>query len=95
MPDTEGHHRASMRLMAQARELVRLALDYEEQAARSLSPTPENEPSRSVLYRSAAAIAVQCGQLERARDLAREGLTRATPPEIAQELREIIERSET
>lgn len=43
----------------------------------------------------AAAVAVQCGQLERAKKLACNGLTRATPPEIAQELREIIERSET
>jgi hypothetical protein len=92
--ETDTHHRTAMARMARAMYLMRDALYEEEQAARSLPPTPDSEPSRSVLYRSAAAIAVQCGQLERAKHLACEGLTGATPPEIAEELRAVIKRSE-
>ena len=36
-------------------ELLRAAYELEQQAARSLDPTPESEPTRTVLFRSASA----------------------------------------
>ena len=48
------------------------------------------EPSRSILYRSAAALALEAGKAQEAERLATLGLDGDPPPEIAAELREFI-----
>ena len=48
------------------------------------------EPTRSVLYRSAATLALDCGQLQKARDLVDEALQNNPPHEIAEELRAVL-----
>lgn len=48
------------------------------------------EPSRSVMYRSAAALALECNLLDEAQAMAQAGLTGETPLEIIDELQEII-----
>ena len=49
-----------------------------------------DEPSRSILYRSAAWLAVHAGDLPRARTLARTGLAGHPSTDIAAELREVL-----
>ena len=69
----------------------REALDLETQAAHSV---PAGfEPSRSVLFRSAASLALECGQEREAERLAALGLAGDPPDEIADELREILDRT--
>lgn len=45
------------------------------------------EPTRSVLYRSAASLAIECGFKTVARELITKGLAGDPPDEIAEELR--------
>jgi hypothetical protein len=68
-----------------------LACILEEQAAQMLPPTPESEPTRSVLYRSASHIALyRLGHIEKAIQLAKEGLRGHPPPEIEAELNDAL-----
>lgn len=67
-----------------------LAASVEEEEAAKLADA--SEPSRSILYRSAAWLALNAGDPARALDLARRGLRRSVlpvPPEIAAELRAV------
>jgi hypothetical protein len=66
----------------------REALDLETQAA-GCAPAGY-EPTRSVLYRSAASLALECGNEREAERLAAQGLAGDPPEEIADELREIL-----
>jgi hypothetical protein len=50
------------------------------------------EPSRSVLYRSAATLALDADERQEAGRLARLGLLGNPPPEIADELREVLKK---
>ena len=72
---------------ARARGLLFQAFDYERQAARSVDPTLE--PSRSVLYRSAASLALECDLPAEALQLIAEARHGAPPPEIDAELTEV------
>ena len=51
------------------------------------------EPSYSVLHRSAATLAVNCGKLRDAEKLAAKALAREPHPEIAEELRDVMTRA--
>ena len=73
-----------------AQRLFRAAFDNERQAAEELAGALEAEPTRSVLYRSAASLAADCGEYSEAERLAREGLAGRPPVEIADELRELL-----
>lgn len=73
-----------------ARELNEAAFLNEREAAELLRETHDLEPSRSVLYRSAATLAVRCGNLAEAERLARIGLSGNPPKEIANELRDVL-----
>lgn len=75
----------------QARALVlsRQALPYAVAAAELLADSLDAEPSRSVLYRSAATLAVDCGEYEEAERLIAQGLAEHPPPLIADELHEL------
>lgn len=78
-------------LKRECRDLSRQALLRERMAADCLRDTPYLEPSRSVLYRSAAYLALDCGDFEEARRLATAGLEGAPSDVVADELREILE----
>lgn len=52
------------------------------------------QPSRAILFRSAASIAVMCGLYSVAESLALIGLEGNPPAEIADELREIVRNTE-
>ena len=80
----KGDHKLSIQLSAEAYQ-------YEEQAARLMPIRDAPEPTRSVLYRSAASLAVNCGELREAERLIAEGLAGNPPEEIAEELRELYE----
>jgi len=74
----------------EAVRLYREAYELEAKAAELLSNMKDLEPTRSVLYRSAASLAMQVGELDEAFRLACEGLAGNPPAEIAEELWEVI-----
>lgn len=65
---------------------LRAALAAERAAAMTLHDDPTAEPSRSVLFRSAATLAIDVGDHAEALRLADLGLTPHTPAEIRAEL---------
>ena len=69
----------------------RLALKYERRAADAVvAHFPHVEPTRSVLLRSAATLAVECGELDEAIRLLHLGFSGDPPREIAAELCEVM-----
>ncbi len=68
---------------------LRNAYRREREAALLLLNETEQEPTRSVLFRSAAWLALQCGEARDAELLATQGLQGSPPTELAQELREV------
>ena len=77
---------------ARAQALLHQALDLETQAAHQLATDFAAEPSRSVLYRSAATLAIDCQELHQAEQLIHMGLAGHPPTAIADELRELLNR---
>jgi hypothetical protein len=73
-----------------AQGAFRKALAKEQLAARSTRV----EPSRTVLFRSAATLALRCGEQQIAADLARAGLAGNESRQLERELREVLERTE-
>lgn len=71
--------------------LSREAYEYERRAALTFFSDPASEPTRSVLLRSAASLAFDCGELREAERLIAIGLSGEPPEEIAEELRELFE----
>lgn len=72
-----------------SRRLFREALSFETKAAALLPPSEESEPSRSILYRSAASLAFNAGDYETAERLVAQGLSGFPPAEIKQELKSL------
>ena len=66
------------------------ALDYELKALAEL--TEPIEPTHSVLHRSAATLAMDCGDDRLAEKLAAKALAEEPPWEIAEELRDVLEQ---
>jgi hypothetical protein len=97
------HHESAMRLaqdaqIAQAEgdaeralELARDASELEAIAASMVSKDRESEPTRSILYRSAATLAYQAGDLDQALRLVAEGLAGYPPPSVQAELKALYE----
>jgi len=95
----ELHHKA-MRLVDEADKMRRIgyvalvnplierAYELELESA-GLSAT---EPSRSVLYRSAATLAWRCGRYGDAREAIKLGCTDATHPEIRDEFHDLLKQ---
>jgi hypothetical protein len=71
-------------------ELWREAFEVEAQAAALLANEWQAEPTRSVLYRSAATLALRCDQVQAAERLVVTGLMGHPPEEIAAELRDLF-----
>jgi len=74
-----------------AKKLFLEALKFEQQAALLLSPTQESEPSRSILFRSAASLAFKGGDYESADWLIANGLSGYPPSEIKEELKNLYD----
>lgn len=72
--------------------LFRQALGLERQAAGLVEVGIE--PTRSILYRSAASLAFNCGDYQEARRLAQAGLDGNPPAWVADELREVLSEVE-
>ena len=73
--------------------LCQQALDFERDAALMLKDRYDAEPTRSVLFRSAASLALKCGQHALARQLATQGLSGNPPQHIRAELQEVLDQS--
>lgn len=72
---------------------LQIALYLEKKEAKKFKNS-NKQPTRSVLYRSAGSIALQCGKKKQAKKLLREGLKRNPPPEIADEIKELLKECE-
>ena len=71
-----------------ARASFRKAMELEREAAYA---TQKNaEPDRSVLFRSAGSLALDCGELRVAEQLLAMGLSGHPPDEIAEEIRDLL-----
>jgi hypothetical protein len=104
MNQVKDLHREAMRLVDEAesarrsgnlqdaRQHLRQALDRERQAADLVAADFSQEPTRSVLHRSAASLALECGALREAERLIAAALSGDPPDEIAEELRDLLEQ---
>ena len=77
---------------ALAKKLFMQAFELEREAASLVVNDINLEPTRSVLLRSAAALAIECGQIREAEKLIAVGLAGNPPLEIAEELRDLLEQ---
>jgi hypothetical protein len=76
-----------------AMRYFREAFTYERRAAEMIAPDTTAEPTRSVLHRSAAALAAECGESREAERLIAVALAGDPPEEIAAELRELWQQA--
>ncbi len=76
----------------EATELASRAFRFEEQAAQQVPDGPRAEPTRSILYRSAASLAYQAKELETAIRLVAHGLIGQPPTQVLRELRELYQQ---
>ena len=75
-----------------AEVLLVQAYEQEALAARKFSDAYGDEPTRSVLLRSAASLAIECGLWREAEKLAALGLAGNPPAGLADELRDLLEQ---
>jgi hypothetical protein len=102
MQDVETLHREAMELVDQAVlalqqgdvEAViafsRSAFTKERAAADLVANQLDLEPTRSVLHRSAAILAIECAELREAERLIGRALSGNPPDDIANELRDLL-----
>jgi hypothetical protein len=76
----------------QARMHFLEAFANERRAAEMVAPDLMAEPSRSILHRSAAALAAECGEAREAERLIAVALAGDPPEEIAAELRDLWQK---
>lgn len=76
---------------ANARKYFSEAYQLETQAAQVVPLAKESEPSRSILFRSAASLAYNAGDYETANRLVAQGLSGFPPPEIEEELKSLYD----
>lgn len=72
--------------------LSRKAFELEVAAAELVKDDLDAEPTRSILLRSAASLALDCGELREAERLIATALAGNPPNEIAEELRNLLEQ---
>ncbi len=73
-----------------ARNCYAMAFEKEQEAALLADFLHNPEPGLSILYRSAASLALQCGKLREAERLVAKALSGNPPSEIAIELRDLL-----
>lgn len=86
-------HQSAMDLAHRADRVNHQAMEMERRAATYLLNDSE-EPTRSILFRSAAELAWVAREPEESGRLAALGLSPATPGDIAEELRDAIDRAD-
>lgn len=74
----------------QVRAILLQALALESEAAQMVADDLTAEPTRSVLHRSAASLAVECGELQTAEKLIARALAGTPPSSIAEELKDLF-----
>lgn len=74
----------------EAKELFIEAYGLEREAAMQLEEQLDAEPTRSILFRSAASLAMNAGDFHHAEKMIAMGLAGDPPEEIAEELRQLI-----
>lgn len=106
MKDIRSIHSQAMELMRKAKDHlenrdkesyllnIQAALELEKEAAYGLLTNFESEPTRSVLFRSAANLAYNLGQYEEAEKLIYQALAGSPHPEIKVELLQLKEMIE-
>jgi hypothetical protein len=77
---------------AAASSYFRRAYELELEAASSFIDRPNDEPTRSILYRSAATLALDCNLTTEAEKLICTALVGNPPDVIAEELRDLLEQ---
>ena len=77
---------------AQSRELRRQAFEMEKEAAEMLLDSLDKEPTRSILFRSAAILALDCEEYTDAERLIAAGLRGSPPEAVAEQLHELQTR---
>lgn len=75
-----------------AQSYFRRAFESERRAAEILLDRTDREPTRSILLRSAATLALDCHEYREAERLIAAALAGDPPPEICEELRALLER---
>ena len=83
---------AAQREGGDAKALFTAAFEFERQAAMLIAPKLDAEPTRSILHRSAATLALDCGHTREAEILICEALRGQPPEAIAEELRDLLEQ---
>lgn len=76
--------------LGQASLLTKQAFDLEQEAAALIAHQLDAEPTRSVLHRSAATLAIDCGEFKAAECLITTALCGNPPKEIVEELKELF-----
>lgn len=76
--------------LSQANKLTQQAFEKEQIAAALIANQLDAEPTRSVLHRSAATLAIDCGEFQAAERLITIALSGNPPEEIAQELKDLF-----
>lgn len=87
-------HREAMDLAETDAKDLPAAFARERQAAELLLDRTDLEPTRSVVLRSAATLALECGDAAESRRLIERGLSGNPPPEIAAELRALLKTAQ-
>lgn len=77
--------------MEASKHFAALALPLEIEACELVPKEPESEPTRGILYLSAASLAWQAGDLEQMMTLALEGLDGSPSGRIALNLQQLID----
>lgn len=74
----------------QVQGFLRQALSLEAEAAQMVVDDLTAEPTRSVLHRSAASLAMECGELQTAEKLIARALSGTPPLDIEEELKDLF-----
>ena len=74
----------------QALQLTRQAFEKEQEAVALIAHQVDAEPTRSVLHRSAATLAIECGEFKAAERLIATALSGNPPLYIASELKDLF-----
>lgn len=79
-------------ILADSQRLFSEAFQLESEAANQLDPRKENEPTRTILFRSAASLAMQADMYEEAERHIYSGLIGFGPNGLRDELKDLLEQ---
>jgi tetratricopeptide (TPR) repeat protein len=73
-----------------ASQLLHQALDKAVQAANQIAPKTEFEPTRSIIHRSAASLAIELQEFQIAESMITTALAGNPPSDVAEDLRDLF-----